>query len=350
MHYRSMKDSPKIAFFGVGAIGGSVAAWLAEAYDNVHVFDRPEILDTIQKKGITAYLQNGAGSAAAVPVKVIGSIEELSRFDIIVIGVKNYSLEASAKEIHEITGDRPLIIAMQNGAENQKILPLYFSHVVYCVIGYNAWMDGPGVIGYQKKGPLIFGTMGNRDPEELKAAAEIFNLGVETVVVNRLQDAVHSKIIINLSNSLTTLIGHNLKPLGDEALFQKILTNMLLEGVRTVQAAGYGQCKIGGMPSWGLVRAGAMLPRFLTRKIFLKNTRKMVISSMAQDIIQRGGHESELESINGYLLSLAEKHGVNVPYNRGVYGLCRKEFAKEKFEPLDVKAVWQEVEKLLGSQ
>ncbi len=39
----------------------------------------------------------------------------------------------------------------------------------------------------------------------------------------------------------------------------------------------------------------------------------MVVSSMAQDIIVNGGSRSELESINGYVLALAKKHGVKTP-------------------------------------
>lgn len=340
-----MNDKKKILFFGAGAIGGSVAAWVAEKYGEIHIYDRGDIARTIKEKGITTFLGGNKGGAVNVKVKVVEDIERLVDYDVIVLGVKNYSLDAVASMISRKTGDRPVIIGMQNGAENQAILPKYFTKVIYCVIGYNAWLDGPGVVGYQKKGPLVFGTKNNELMNEMNAIAEIFNMGVETVVVDHLQDAVHSKIIINLTNSLTTLIGHNVKPISDEALFQRLLTNLLLEGVRIAKAAGYQECKIGGMPPWVLIWAGAKLPRFITKGMFHKNAKKMVLSSMAQDIIQRGGHDSELETINGYFLKLAEKHGIDAPYNRTVYELCKREFAKPKFEPLDVRVVWEEVSK-----
>ena len=73
----------------------------------------------------------------------------------------------------------------------------------------------------------------------------------------------------------------------------------------------------------------------------------MVLSSMAQDIIQRGGSESELESINGYLLTLADRYGVDAPYNRAVYELCTKEFGRETFEPLAMEEVWEAVKEKL---
>lgn len=338
-----MNTTTKILFFGAGAIGGSVAAWVASKHGEVYVYDRGEIARAVKEKGISTYLGGDKAGAENAKVRVIDDISRGGEFDVIVVGVKNYSLDAVSAEIKKHAGDRPIIIGMQNGAENQSILPKYFSKVIYCVIGYNAWIDEPGVIGYQKKGPLIFGTRKNELMDEMKALAAIFSPGVETVVVDHLQDAVHSKIIINLTNSLTTLIGHNVKPVSDEALFQRVLTNLLLEGVKIARAAGYGQCKIGGMPSWGLIWAGAKLPRLITKGMFRRNAKKMVLSSMAQDIIQRGGHDSELETINGYFLKLAEKHNVDAPFNRAVYDLCRREFAKPKFEPMDIREVWDEV-------
>ncbi|MBP7586250.1 MAG: 2-dehydropantoate 2-reductase, partial [Spirochaetes bacterium] len=338
-----MTDTPRILFFGAGAIGGSVAAWVASGYKEVHVHARGDIMRAVRGKGITTFPGDDRSASRAVKVKTLDTLDGVRDFDVIALAVKTYSLDAVAAEIRKHAGDRPIIIAMQNGAENQSILPKYFSKVIYCVIGYNAWTEEPGVIGYQKKGPLIFGTRNNELSGEARFLARIFSRGVETVVTDRLQDAVHSKIIINLTNSLTTLIGHNVKPLSDEALFQRVLTNLLLEGVRIARAAGYGQCRIGGMPSWGLIWAGARLPRLITKGMFRRNARKMVMSSMAQDIIQRGGHDSELENINGYFLKLAEKFGVEAPFNRAVYDLCRREFAREKFTPLDIRFVWEEV-------
>ncbi len=154
-------------------------------------------------------------------------------------------------------------------------------------------------------------------------------------------------MIVNLTNSLTTLIGHTIKEISDPGIFQKLLTNLTYEGSRIVKAAGYKECKLGGMPSWLLMKTAATLPQFLTKRAFEKNVKKMVISSMAQDIIQRGGSESELESINGYFLKMADANGVKVPYNRTIYEMCKKEFNKPSFQPLDVKDVWREVEKVL---
>jgi len=339
-----MNKNTKIVFFGAGAIGASVGAWLIPYHSNTWFVDQGAVKDAMKSDGITVYQGDSKKSTMiSHPVNVIEDISELKDADIIFLGVKNYSLAAVAKMIKEITGDHPLIVSMANGAENQKILPDYFSRVVYAVISYNAWMDKPVVVGYQKKGPLILGTPDNSLQNEMNNLADLLGKGVETVVTEHIGDAVHCKIIVNLTNSLTTLIGHGFKEVSDMNIFQKLLTNTLYEGVQVISKEGYKECKLGGMPTWSKMKAGAKLPMFLTRGMFRKGVSKMVMSSMSQDIIQRGGMESELSTLNGYIINMADKNNLEVPYNRAIYKLCQEKFGKADFQPIDVKDVWKEV-------
>ncbi len=343
-----MSSEKNIIIFGAGAVGASVGGWLAPHYPALSLLDRPEIAQSIQQNGITLYPQGAKDQAQTVRVQVIENLNQVKTPDVIVLAVKNYSLEAVAKQIVGQVGDRPLIVALQNGIENQTILPKYFSKILYGVICYNAWLDAPGVVGYQKKGPLVLGATHQSLSTELQQMSQILNRGVETIVTEHLQDAVHSKMIINLTNSLTTLIGHPYQPVSDLKIFQKILTNLTYEGVQIVKAAGYHECSLGGMPSWRTIWAAAKLPQFFTRPIFNKNVKKMVVSSMAQDIVQRGGNDSELESLNGYFLKLADQYSLTVPFNRVIYRLCREEFSKPHFQPMPLRQVWEQISRTLS--
>lgn len=340
-----MKSNPKIVFFGAGVIGGSVGAWIAPRYENVWLLDQGEVAKALREKGVTTYLQDHKAEAEKVSVKVINDLAEVPDVDVIVLGVKNYSLEPVAKMIKEKIGDQAVIVSMANGMENQRVLPKFFSRVIYCVVSFNAWMDEPGVIGYQKKGPLVLGTPDNGLQAEMAEVSRVFNLGVETVVTPHLQDAVHSKIVINLTNSLTTLVGFRFREISDPVLFMKLLTGLTSEGVAIVKANGFKECKLGGMPSWFVLTYVPKLPIFLTKPIFDKNVAKMVVSSMTQDVIVRKGQTTELDSINGYIVELADKARLKAPFNRTILELCKREFAKPDFQPLDVKVVWEEVQK-----
>ena len=67
---------------------------------------------------------------------------------------------------------------------------------------------------------------------------------------------------------------------------------------------------------------------------------------MTQDIIQNNLGVSELESINGYILKLADEYNIEAPYNRIVYNLSKKMF-KKNFQPMDVTEILQEVKKAI---
>lgn len=341
------QEAKNIIVFGAGAVGASVAGWIAPHYDSLWVLDNTKVVENLKTNGLSLYQEGKKETPEKIKLKAITDFSEAPTPDIILIAVKNYSLDAVAKMIKDKFGDKPLIVALQNGVENQQILPKYFSKVIYTVIGYNAWVDAPGVVGFQKRGPLAIGALTKGLEKDLAEVAHLLNLGVETEVVPDIRSAAHSKMIVNLTNSLTTLIGHPFRAISDRSVFQKLLTNLTAEGVGIVKAAGFKEVKLGGMPPWALMTWGARLPQVLTRPMFEKNVKKMVMSSMAQDILQRGSTDSELESLNGYFISMADKYKLKAPYNRTVYELCREKFGKPDFKPLDVKEVWNKVQERL---
>ncbi|MFZ5351139.1 MAG: ketopantoate reductase family protein [Bacillota bacterium] len=337
----------KIVIFGAGAIGGSVGAWIAEMYDNIYFIDQGATAEAMKSKGITTYLQGNKDKAVNVTVKTADSLTECGYIDVLVLSVKTYSLDNVCRYIKESIKNEPIIVALQNGVENQNVIPKYFKRVIYGVISYNAWFDEPGVIGYQKKGPLILGTFDKELESEMEEICRLFNMGVETITTDHFQDAAHSKMVINLTNSLTTLIGLRYRDITSMKLFKKVLSNLTYEGVRIAKASGFKECKLGGMPSWKTMWAAVHLPDFITDGVFRKNVDKMVLSSMGQDVLQRKGHDTELETLNGHFIKLADKAGLKIPYNRAVYELCREEFSKPEFEPITIEKVWERVQKYM---
>ena len=153
----------KILFIGPGAIGASVAAWVAESYSSVFIMGHGETQAALRQNGITTYeFAHEEQTRRTVRVATVDRPGDISDADIVVLAVKNYSLEAVAQQVRDELGDRPIIVSMANGIDNQRILPKFFSKVIYCVVGYNARRDAPVVVGYQRKGPLLIGTPDNK--------------------------------------------------------------------------------------------------------------------------------------------------------------------------------------------
>jgi 2-dehydropantoate 2-reductase len=338
-------ENKKVLFVGAGAIGASVAAWVAPHHAELYVMDVGEVQQTLKTKGITIYKTDSPDKTReTVRVKIVNRIEDLPDVDIIVLGVKNYSLPTIAEMLKKTVGDKPIVVSMANGTENQETLPRYFSKVIYCVISFNARRDEPVVVGYQKKGPLLIGTPNNSLKNELKMVQGILGKGCETIIVNHLQDAVHSKIVMNLTNALDTLVGQGYQPVSNFDIYQKLLVSTLWEGVQIIKAAGYQECKMGGMPSFFLIWLGTVMPLWMGRPIFKRKIKSMVMSSMTQDILLRGSGVSEIDSLTGYIVRLAKKHHLPAPYNNSIYRLAKERFGPN-FRPMRCEDILAEVEK-----
>ena len=345
---KTTAEPAPVLVFGAGAIGASVGGWLAAAGVPVTFHARPDTARLLNERGVTLYPGHDRAAAETVSVRAVDRLDAVPAPGIVVLAVKNYSLDGAAQLLRDAYGDAPLVVALQNGVDNQRILPGYFSKVIYGVVAYNAWKDDAVTVGWQKRGPLILGTPDNSLAAERRRAVAVLNRGVATMGTDRYQEAAHCKLVLNLTNSLTTLVDHMSLNSADIPLLQEVLGRLLHEGVRVSRAAGFHECRLGGMPGWLFIAAAAKLPRAVTRPLFLHNLRKMVMSSMAQDVVRRHSPETELDSINGHLLALAEKHGVPVPCNRAVYDLCREAFSAAAFQPVPMRTVWDRVRQEAG--
>jgi len=335
-----------IVFYGAGAIGATLGGWLTQEYDHVYLLARGDNAEAMKSKGLILY-EKANTNPPPIKVKVIEDLTELPSIDIVVITVKNYDLEEVAKDISTKIGDKPIIVALQNGIENQKILPKYFSKIIYGVIVLSAWRDKPSVFGNRGKGQITLGTIDNKQRDLLRTISNVFKLGFPTKITNRLQDAAHSKLILNLLNSVFTLISPELQ--NDDEIYKiiKILAYVFLEGIKIAQTAGYKEHKLFNLPSWNVWEMVLTANKNTVLNMFKKDLKFYFFNSMAQDMVLQQKNQSELESLNGYLLSLADSYDVEVPINRLIYRLCKEEFVKTPFKPLSVNYVWEKINKNL---
>ena len=160
---------------GAGAIGLSVAGWIFPHNVNLHLLARGESVAAIRSYGLQLYQVGQEATSVPLPVKVIESLDEISSPDIIIVTVKNYDLDGAAQSLRrKLGGCQPIVASLQNGLENQRILPRYFSRAIYGVVCYNAWREGVGRVSFVKRGYVIVGTPKNDLQAELQAVQGVF--------------------------------------------------------------------------------------------------------------------------------------------------------------------------------
>lgn len=340
-------SKPDVVIYGAGAIGASICAWLTPVYNNIYLLARGKNAQTIKSKGLTIY-QHSLDNKQVVNVNVIEDLNEKLDAEIVIITVKNYDLEEVAKDIHVKLGDKPVIIALQNGVENQKVLPKYFSKVVYGVIMISAWRDEPGVFGYAVKGYIMCGTLDNGLQDQMKNIKKRFSGGLKFRISRNIQDAIHTKMILNLSNSILTLINHT--DIGNDSIsaLGKIYFKTLAEGIKVFESAGFKEHKLPGLVPWDVLKKMAQGSNKTSGTMILKQIKSGGPNSMAQDVIIRKKTQSELEHLNGYVVKLAKKLDISIPFNSTIYELCIEQFQKRPFKQLGVEDVWEEIQENSG--
>lgn len=339
---KNKTNSFEIVIYGAGAIGASIGGWLTPRYNKISLLVRGDNAKIMKSKGLILYHKIN-NNPKPISVKIIRDLNEKPSVNVIIITVKNYDLEEAAKDIFSKLGDNAVIVALQNGADNQKILPKYFSKVIYGIVVFSAWRDEPGIFGYRDKGQLILGTLDEKFQPIARKVKDILNLALPTTLTQNLQDAVHSKLILNLGNAIFTLINSETINKSSLTILRKISTNTLNEGIKVVQAAGYKQYKLKGVPSWKIFSVVDKVPKKIADTMFKNTIKGTLHNSMIQDIVMRGKNQSELDSFNGYIINLAESLGIDVPFNKTIFELCKKQFKTAPFKPLDAEFVWEEI-------
>ena len=324
---------------GAGAIGSSVAGWIAPQYERLWLLARGESAAAIKNQGLKFYLKGEEADAIPISIKIVESLNESSLPDVVFVTVKNYDLDTTARMLRDHLGShQPIVVALQNGVENQLVLPRYFTKVIYGVVCFNAWRDGPGRVGHQKRGYIILGTPANDLQAEQREVATILQLGLDCSLTNRLQDAVHCKLAMNLTNALTTLIGFQNSPVRSNEVAQ-MSARLIWEGIQVLQAAGFKEHELGRIPSWNTIRMSVRLPASFTKVFYRFAVREELgPNSTSQDIFA-GKATTELESLNGYMLTLAQKAGVPMPINQTIYEIAKERFGPD-FQPITEKELW----------
>lgn len=161
----------KYLVIGAGGTGGSIAAFMTQAGQDVTMIDRGQHLLTIQKQGMKM-LTTRKGEYLVNPIKAADMKQYKERPDVIFVCVKGYSLEETIPFIkqaaHQDTVVIPLLNIYGTGGRMQEMLPeiLVTDGCIYIA----AEITEPGTI--LQSGDIFRVVFGVRDPGDYRPALE----------------------------------------------------------------------------------------------------------------------------------------------------------------------------------
>ncbi|MCL6699308.1 2-dehydropantoate 2-reductase [Sphingomonas sp. NSE70-1] len=326
--------------FGAGSIGCFVGGcWQAAGLD-VRFIGRKGFADDIRRNGMTVSDYNGwQKSFAPDEVDYRVDPDALADADVIALCVKSGATEEAAKEIAAHGRPGTTVISFQNGISNVEVLERQLADrfiVVRGMVPYNVAYLGDGRFHKGVAGDLYAGDM----PVTQALAKAI---GTSPATLNLSDDMLGiawGKLLINLNNAVNALSG---RPLVEQLLqrdYRRVVAASQREGVKLLKRAGIEPAKVGAVGP-ALLPTVIGSPDWLFRNLFMKAWKidEKARSSMADDLA--AGRKTEVDYINGELVRLADRLGVDAPVNRKVVELIRK--AESGAPPLPPAALRREV-------
>jgi 2-dehydropantoate 2-reductase len=314
----------KICVIGAGAIGGLLAAKLADAGEEVGVVARGAQLKAIREHGLVLRQED---RDIVARVAASDRIADLGEPDLIVLGMKAHQVAAVAPEVGSSLGPRTLVLTAQNGipwwyffkhggpregVRLQSVDPggviadhLPIDRVIATVVYPAAEIERPGVIRHVEGNRFSLAEIDGAKSERISAISEIFGgAGFKAPVVTDVRTEIWTKLVGNLSLNPISALTH--ATLQDICRYPKTRA-LAMEMMREALAVAEG--------------FGIRLRISLEKRIAGAEAVGAHKTSMLQDV--ENGRALEADALIGSVIELARMADVATPHIDAIYAVTK---------------------------
>lgn len=314
----------KICVIGAGAIGGLLAAKLAQAGEEVSVVARGAHLAAIRAQGLVLKEE---GAEIVARVAATDNIAEIGSPDLVILGMKAHQVGAIAADVARVLSPSSLVLTAQNGIpwwyffktggphEGTRLdsvdpggivaahLPV--DQVIGSVVYPAAEIEAPGVIRHIEGNRFSLGELDGSKSERINAVSEVFaKAGFKAPVVSELRAEIWTKLWGNMSfNPISALTHATLEDICRYPLTRALAADMMREAQTVGEAFGIRfrvslEKRIAGAEAVGAHK-----------------------TSMLQDI--ESGRPIEADALIGSVIELARIAQIPSPRLDAVYALVK---------------------------
>lgn len=303
---------------GAGAVGVAMAASLSEQGMDVTVYSKSHTADCIEKNGVK---RCGIFSEISIPagqVKVIRDYGEAGQaYDYIIVSAKTMANEEIAKALNDnrkIIVPEGKIIIFQNGWGNDEVFLKYFDkNEVYnarIITGFERVTPENSKVTVHTA-PILLGSLYGADNSCMEPlAAAINNSGIPSEVSADIGKALWAKMLFNTTlNPLGAILNSSYGELSESESACDIM-NQLIDETYSVLSAEHLETFWSTAEEYRKVFYEKLVPDTYKHR-----------SSTLQDIEK--GQKTEIDTLNGCIIRLAKRNGIDVPGHRMIYKLIK---------------------------
>jgi len=298
----------KIAVIGAGAMGSLFGAMLAEAENEVWLYDVwQEHVQAINQAGLRIERE---GQSRVVRLNATSEPDQIGGAELTIIFVKSTQTRAAAQTAQQIAGSDGSVMTLQNGMGNADTIAEFIApdRILAGTTSHGATLLGAGRIRHAGTGATTIGTWAPAGTGRQLAGrfADFFTAaGIATEAVDEVRRVVWNKLLINIGiNAITALSGIKNGQILDLAITRELSRTAVKEAMAVARAQDIA------------VKEDAVEIVFKVAEATAVNR-----SSMGQDVDNR--RQTEIAAINGFIVSEAQKLGIAAPVNFALTALIQ---------------------------
>jgi 2-dehydropantoate 2-reductase len=293
-------SSDSVLILGTGALASLFAARLAATGVLVTMLGTwTKGLSVLGDKGVRV-----DGEDRAYHVRATNDPDLCKGMRFAIVLVKSWQTERAAHTLSACLAQDGVALTLQNGLGNDLLLAsvLGKSRVALGVTTLGATLLAPGLVCLGGDGPVSIESH-PRLPPLMKL---LLRAGFDASIENNIQNLVWNKLIVSSAiNPLTAILRVRNGELLELPTARRLMGELASETAALAKTMGLI------LPFPG--------PILTTEEVALRTAGNL--SSMLQDILR--GSQTEIDSINGAVVRLAEERKLQVPVNRTVWSLVK---------------------------
>ena len=307
----------QVLIVGMGALGGTIAARAIQAGLPVRLAARSaDSAAALRRSGLRVSGIGGVARADAIDVAAIEEYGPGDRFDLILLATKAQDALEIAPRVMGLLAPHGVILPIQNGGVARVLADrLGEERILGGFSNLGATMVEPGVYEQKNAGHLLIGELAGGVSERVEWVAHILGRAIEVKVSANLTGAIWSKLLINCSvTTLGALCSQTMRQYMETEAGKKVFRRTYQEALSVALASGIRLERLAVdpiPPGW---------PSRLAAEERYESWVEAVIAfygdvkpSMLQDFER--GRKTEVDFINGYVVTSGRASGVPVPMN-----------------------------------
>jgi 2-dehydropantoate 2-reductase len=225
-----------------------------------------------------------------------------------------------------------VVISLQNGVRNSDLLKkaLANNQVLSGVVPFVVKRHPNSTLQRLMDGSIIIEEYKHEVAFRLLAALN--EAGVKAKSVDNIREVQWGKLLVNLNNPINALLGSSMRAQLDDKKSREIYAAVISEALAVLKTAKINVGNsIGIAPRW--IPFVLRLPNFWFRHFGggFNSIRPGARSSMWFDLEQ--GHTTEIDYLNGEIVKIADKFGLNAPLNTKLVQMIRSAESRGKGSP-----------------